>query len=166
MIRRRRPPIAGSAGSSVAAAGRGSWRRALGLPFAAPGSAARGRRGCRSSQREHQQRQRGAVEADAAGLHDRELAGAASRPKVTSTLSSAAIGNHVVDELRRHVAEQLPDHRGRRLALEHLVGLVDEGGDVEEAEQRQERKAGDAQVEPADVAVEEVRRRRATGGAG
>ena len=42
--------------------------------------------------------------------------------------------------------------------LEQLVGRIDEGRDVEESDEREEGERDDAQVHPADVAIEEAGR--------
>ena len=108
------------------------------------------------SERQHHERECRAIEADAAGLHDRQFAAPRQQAVGDEGAEQCGDGNDVVNELRRHQHEELSDHARGRLALEDLVRAVDERRDVEQPEQRQRREPGDADVEPADVAIDQA----------
>ena len=108
-------------------------------------------------QREDDERQGDPVQADAARLHHRELARPGEQPHRDQGRDQGRDGQDVVDELRRGVPEVLQHDVQRRVAPEQPVGDLEEGRDVEDAEQPDERQQQQLEVLPADVAVEQAR---------
>ena len=82
----------------------------------------------------------GAVQADAAGFHDRQLGVARQQAEGHEDGEQRGNRDDIKDELRRPVEQEPADFRGIGLPLENLVGAVQERGDVEEAKQGEERQ--------------------------
>ena len=108
-------------------------------------------------QAEDQQRQRRPIEADAAGAHDDQLARLGEEPDGDEGADQGRQRQHVVDELRRRVPHVQRQLGRRRLALEEIVGPVDERPDVEDSEQAGEGEQEHPQIGLADVGVEQGR---------
>ncbi|MBZ5560259.1 MAG: hypothetical protein LAO77_23630, partial [Acidobacteriia bacterium] len=96
--------------------------------------------------REEQQRDRRAIEADAAGAHDDQLAVLRQQPDRHQRRQQRGQRDDVVHELRRREVEVPHEHARRRRAAEQLVGQIDERRDVEDPDERDEHQHEDAQV--------------------
>ena len=96
------------------------------------------------------------VQADAARLHDCQLAGPRQQADGDEGGHQRGDGEHVGNVLRRGVPEVRQQLQERRLLLEELVGEIKEGADVEDPEQADERERHPVEVDPRHVPVQQV----------
>ena len=110
--------------------------------------------------RQRQERQRRAIQADAARPHHRELARARESANRRQHRDQRGRRDDVRHELRRRVEQELREDADGRLAFRDFVGEVDDRADVIEPQERQEGEPGHAQVLGPDVQIEQPRARR------